>query len=1248
MKKQSASAAIIQAILFVGLLVFGASSAAFCQAGRGGISGLVTDPSGAIVPGAKVTAKNHTTELSASTVTTAAGLYFFVSLNPGTYEITASAKGFETIAQDNVTVTVDQTSTVNIALPVGSVTEVVTVTGSSSLIDSDNSTVGQLIDAATIDRVPLLTRNVYELVQLSAGVTPANGSPNSSSSEAVINISTGRPGVDVSSYTINGAIIGSVYYMLDGSPLGIAENNAAAIIPAMQIPEDGVEEFRVETQNTPASYQSGGAGVISLVSKSGGDRFHGDAFGVFRPDILAANDYFNKQSQVANGTPNESPSFHRYQEGGAISGPVLHKRLFFFGDYEATQQEMFDGSNTFAVPTSAERTGDFSNMGFTIYDPTLPDYTSGPLAGTRQPVAGNKIANPNPIALKFLSEFPKCNYPSPSTCDTQTTDVSPNLYVPGLDPTTQKKFDVRIDYYKSEQQRIFGRFSFDRLFTSGVNAFNNPWDLNYAQNITNGRNFIVGDDLTINPTTVLQLRYSFTRHYENQGGDPGQSAIDSLASLGFVTPTAADEVFKTLPYVNFDDVGGGIGGTANYNSFVYASENSNVSGTLTKVVGKHEISAGAEYMKRFLNVGQPPAPSGAYAFDVSATDQSTANGGGGSDFASFLMGMGEQPGSEGNDAPNFTKDLFVAEASPYYAAFVQDSYHPSHALTITAGLRWDIFGGRTERHNRLEYFNPSATGTASDVSFTGAEVYVTSGDRSPFTTNLTNFGPRLGVSWQPAKQLVVHGGGGFYFGPSAEMVGGAGLNSDGYSSTTNWDATCFNADGNTVYNGTNQCEGFAGGPAPSTTGVYSLTNPFPAGVVPLISSPTGLGNNLGILLNTMLNSQRTQETYNFNFGLEYQLPHDIVVSAGYVGSRGLFLPLGSVDVNQLPLSVIAANNYSLCVDTSNSSCVMVPNTWAAIQPSTNANYGAATVPLWVSLQQYPQFGSGNYGAGNGVNVHGYPSGDSEYSSLQTKVQKRLTKHFTTLATFTWGKIMTDDGNPPLGFVGAHAGAPQDAKNMNLEHSISPQDVKYQFTWQASYDLPMGRGRALNLSGLANAVLGDWTADEVFYLSSGIPIASPLVNTPISYFNQRPNLKCDPGKGAPHTAGQWFTPSCFSAPSDNQSPFIAGNAPAYLDHVRSMGADDLDMTLSKSFKLGKERDLRIEISSFNVANKAQFAPPTSPLPGEYPLICSLSHPNCGTQADPTPPTVPYANTPFGLITADSNSPRQFQFATRFTF
>ncbi len=1196
-------------VLSVCIVFLCTASLALAQAGRGSISGLVSDPSGAIVNGAKVTALNHANGVAQHTITSPAGLYSFVSLAPGIYSLTASQKGFESVLQDNVLVTVDQVSTVNISLRVGSAAETVTVTATAELLDTSNSTLGALIDSATIDRVPLLTRNVFDLVQLSAGVTPANGSANSSTSQPIINISSGRPGIDVSSYTINGAIQGSVYYMLDGSPLGVAENNIAAILPAMEIPEDGVEEFRVETQNTPVTYQSGAAGVISLASKSGGEQFHGDAFVVLRPDILAANEYFNKQDQLLAGTPNESPSFHRYQEGGAIGGPILRHKLFFFGDYEATQEKLYDNSSIFTVPTTAERNGDFSADDYTIYNPLAPDVGRK----RREFPVHNVITSYdrlalNPTAVAFLSHMPKCNYPNPATCDSATDEHLNNFQRPGLDPITAQRFDIRMDYFKSEKQRFFSRFSYDRTTVAGVNAFDNDWDPNYAQNITNGRNFIIGDDYTINPTTVLQLRYSFTRHYENQGGDPQQDGFD-ITTLGFPPSLAAAQVYKTLPIVFFNDVGGGVGGTANYNTFIYASENHDASVTLTKVLGKHELSFGGEYLKRFLNVGQPPASSGWYYFDISATDQQTSppsgTAVGGSDFASFLLGMGSYPG---NESTNFTQDLFSAVASPYYAAFVQDTYHVRHNLTVTAGLRWDIFGGKTERHNRLEYFDPTAVGTYpdSDQTFTGGEVFVNGNHRSPFTTNLTNFAPRLGFAWQAEKHLVVRGGAGFYYGPSVEMVSGSLEDSDGYSSNNNWNATCLNSNGNTVFNGSNQCGVNVAGSVSSITGDYSLSNPFPADVganIPLPSQlqPNGLLTNLGSNLTTMLHSQRTTVTYNFNFGLEYEFPHEIVVSAGYVGSRGLFLPFGNVDLNQLTLAQLN-------------------------QIGSNPN---STTQDFVNAEPFPQFSSGGTisitGQTNGVIVNGYAGGDSEYSSLQTKVQKRLTNHFTTLSSFTWAKLMTDDGNPPLGFVGFHLGSAQDWRNLSYEHSVSPQDVKYQFTGQASYDLPVGKGRALNLSGRSNAILGGWTIDGIFYLSSGVPIASPYVGSNM-YLNQRADLTCDPSKGAPRTAAVWFLPNCFAVPS---SQFVAGSAPAYLDHLRTMGANNLDLTLSKTFQLGEKRDIRFAISSYNVANRAQFSAPNVP-------------------SSDTGWTIGPAGNEFGQITSTSNTPRQFQFASRFTF
>lgn len=1192
-------------------------SLGFGQAGRGSISGTITDTQGALIAGAQVTLTNDATGVTQHTVASSAGLYAFISLNPGQYKVSVSQSGFASTMQDKIRVDVDQTTTVNIALRVGAATETVTVSEGVALVEATNSTVGSLIGSEQINRVPLISRNVFDLVQLSAGVNAVNGSPNSSDSmQSVQNISVGRPGVDVSADTINGSLVGSVYYMLDGSPIGVAENNSAAIIPAMNIPEDGVDEVRVETQNTPASYQSGGAGVISLVSKSGTNKLHGDVFGVFRPNALSSNDYFNKQFQLQNALSNTPPTFHRYQEGAAIGGAIKKDKLFYFGDYEDTQQQQFEGIKTYTVPTSAEATGDFSAMSFTIYDPTRPDNPDG----TRQAFAGNKILSPNPIGLLYLSKMPKCNTPSPSTCDAATTDVSPNFSMPGLDPFNAHRFDVRVDWNASEKQRIFTRFSYDKLIFATANVFPSGWDEDYAQNTTNGRNVLVADDLSLSNTMVLNLRYSFTRHHENQGGPASYSSTD-IASLGFPSSLAAQQTYKQLPFIIFDDVGGGVGGTADSNVFLYASENSDVNATLTKTWGKHEFSTGFEWMKRFLNVGQPYAAAGAYDFAVNATDKNSANpDGSGSDFASLLVGLGS--------AGDFTRDVFAAESNPYWAAFFEDTYHPSQKLTITAGLRWDIFGGRTERHNRQEYFDPNATNTVNGVSYTGAEVFVGSGNRSPFTSNLHDFGPRLGFTWQPVPHLVARAGAGFYYGPSTHNVASATVNTDGFSSSSAWNL-CTNNDGNAVFYGTSDCSLTPGGPAvvpEDFTGPYSFSNPYPNGLVPIFTTaPSGLGNNLGITLNTVLRSQRTPTTYNFNFGLEYELPHEVVVSAAYVGSRGLFLPFGSVDLDMLDLGTIQKYGDSLCV-IPNPSC-MVPNAWEAIQPPTNPFYQQSTVPQYVALEQYPQFSTG---FGSGVAVHGYPAGDSEYSSLQTKVQKRLTHHFTTLATFTWGKLMTNDGNPPLGFVGTHNGGVQDWRNLRYEHSIAPQDVKYSFNGDVSYDLPIGQGRVVDLHGATNVLLGGWTINGIVYLGTGVPINSPGSGTAFSPFNQRADMVCNPAKGAPHTVDAWFNIGCFVQPGTENGGqpnlYIPGNAPAYLDNVRTRGARDLDISLNKTVNFSDKKALRFDISGYNMTNFAQYG---------YPAVNSVVG-------------VVQQGEPFGTIYNNVNSPRQFQFGARFTF
>lgn len=1155
-----------------------AASGIRAQAGRGGVSGTVTDSSGAVIPGASVELTNIDTGVTLSTVTTGSGLYSFVSLVPARYRVTVKHPSFTTVVQDNVTVTVDQVATVNITLSPGAVNQVVTVTEAPQLIEASNATIGQLITAPTINRVPLVTRDIYELVQLSAGVYAANGVPNAADTQAVFN---SRPGADVSGYTMNGAQQGSAYYLLDGSPIAIPENNLASLIPAFQVPLDDVQEYRVETQSVPANYQSAGAGVISLVTKSGTNQFHGDAFAYIRPNAFSANDLFVKTKQLASGQPNQPPDFHRYQEGGSFGGPIAHNKLFFFGDYEATQQGLLQ-TGTYTVPTAAERSGDFSADGFTLYNPLAPDLPNG----KRQPFSGNTMPASvlNPIALKYAQQFPLPNQPGVGVYHAN------NYFASALDPNDAQKFDVRLDYYQGDRQRIFGRLSFDRLKFGNADLYgaNNIYDPYYYQNITNGRNVLLADDVTLTPSTVLELRYSFTRHFENQTGDPRQVNFD-MTSLGFPASLAAQQVYRDIPFVSFGNVTSNLGSNP-YTTFHFASMSQDVIAAVNTTKGKHDLSFGFEFQKLFMNEGQPVAPSGSYAFDNTATS-STTFAGNGSDFASLLLGMGEAPGSESS---NFTKDIFGAQASPYYAAYIQDNYHLTQKLVLNLGLRWDVFGGRTERYNRLEYFDPSVHFTVNGVPLVGGEQFAGHGNRSPFATNWNNVGPRIGLAYQPVERMVIRGGFGIYYGPSTQMVANSALDSDGFFASTNWVPTAYNANGNTVM-------------------VNSLSNPFPNGVVQPTNGSLGPATNLGSTLATALHRQPTPTTYDFNFGVEYQFPQEYTFSAAWVGSRGLHLPLAGVSLNQLPLGVIGQYQTGLSA--------AIPNAWAPVFPATSAFYNKSTVPQFLALEPFPQFNCGSINCG--VTVFGYPGGDSIYHSLQTKLQKRLTSHFTTLLAFTWGKLITDELKPPLSFIGSHSSTYQDWRNLKLERGLSPQDLSYSFTWQASYDLPIGKNRAIGLGGVADKLLGGWTANAIVYFSSGVPINDPT-GTGDPYFSQRVNLTCDPSQGAAHTVAQWFNYTCLGQPA---SRFFPGTAPAYLTHVRTDGGHNLDASIYKNFPLTEKTNLQLEFAAYNVTNTPQLG---------YPRVFW----------NPTPTAANMAG--FGQITSTVNAPRQLQFAAKFSF
>ncbi len=1152
--------------------------------GRGSLSGLVTDSSGAAIPSASVALTNTATGVTMQGQTSAAGLYSFVSLVPGTYSLRVNQNGFETAVHNDITVAVDQAETVNVTLQLGAQTETVTVSAAQDITATTSSTTGQLISRDVIDRIPLVQRDVFQLALLSPGVIPQDGN--------VTSIDSGRDQVSI--FSINGAQQGTIYYLLDGSPLTIGENNQGVVIPAMEPPLDSVQEFRMEINTNPASVQTGAAGVISLVSKSGTDDFHGDAFGWIRPNGLDANDYFNKLNGVA------IPNFHRYQWGGSLGGPIKKDKFFFFVDYEGTQQSTLAQLTT-TVPTSFEKNGDFSHdAGLTIYNPDPATWgASNCISGTTtcpQPFAGNVIANINPVAQKYLQYWP-----GPTGAGTGIYHTN-NFFGSGSHPENDERFDVRLDDNLSDNQHLFGRISIARENDNSPNFFKNNF-FAASKNLNNDGNLMIGYDWTISSSTVLQLRSSATRHYEDDEPE-GQLGFD-MTKLGFSPSLAASSVLPGIPYVTFGGTGAVHGlGTSPYSVFKFATTNYDFSATLNRVEGRHELSLGWDFQKFFMNVGQTLTPDGYYQFraDATSSDFPDAGGGDGDPFASFLIGVGSLSQSQ----PNWTTDVFAANSNPYTAFFAQDGWHPTSALTLNLGLRWDIFPGATERHNRMEYFNTTLPYTVNGVNLTGGEVFAKSSNRSPFVTNWKDFAPRFGFTYQFLKNAVLRGGFGISYGPSLHMSAINQFNDDSFLAQTTWLASTTDPSNNYVI--------------PENT----LSNPFPNGILEPTKGSLGPATNLGNGVNFVAHSQPEMTTYNFNFGFQYQFPGQTILSVAWVGSHGLFLPFANnvPDLNELSLGTIAQNQNNLL------NMVNFPYT-AAITDPTAPWYGATQVPQWVMLQKFPQFSFGqNNQGGSGVLEWGAPWGGSIYHSLQAKVEKRLSQGFTTLASFTWGKLITNDNSGSLAFSGNNYATPQDFMNLNLERAISTQDIPFYFSWELSYDLPIGAGRALDLHNWANQLVGGWTLSTVTTLSSGQPIATPSgTNDP--WFNQRPDLVGNCGTKAPKTIDEWFNYTCMAQPA---SFFVPGTAGPILPGIRADGTHNLDLSIAKHFKFGEHKDLQVRAAAYNFTNSVQFG---------YPNVF-WTVPNSGTE--PTPDEM----AGFGQITNQANTPRQMSFEARFTF
>ncbi len=1124
------------------------------------LEGLVRDATGAVVPNAQVRIVNTATNVALATSSDQDGRFLAPALPAGPYELTITAAGFKTAQRRGLVLEVNQAARLEIALEVGAVSETMNVTAEAPVLESSSSAVGQVIDNRNIVNLPLNQRNPFALVFLAPGVI-------------------GNVGFQFNAinFSANGGRPGSNDILLDGipsSPPAVQGISVFTIFPSV----DAVEEFRVQTNNYSAEFGRSGGAIVNLIYKSGGNQLRGSAFEFLRNSTLDANSFYNNRS----GLP--LTSFKRNQFGATVGGPVRIPRLyngrnrtFFFADYEGLRQ----GSSTSilnTVPSAAQRTGDFSELRtaagapVVIYDPATT-VRSG--AGyVRSPFAANRIpaGRIDPVARNAIKY-----YPAPNLAGAPNSGTN-NYAASGSGVTNIDQWDVKVDENLSDRHRFFVRFSRRNLQNPPPNLF--PSDVRAAQGglfqPQIGTGAAVDHTATLRPTFLLNLRYGFGRTLlafrpYSLGFDP--------TTLGF--PTYIRENADQIMFPGFNPANYlGIGnGAADYRRNSFETHSWTVSAT--KITGAHLFKFGYELRVFRVNNTEAGNASGVFNFDRNLTqgpDPNRASATAGDSVAGFLLGLGNGQLTRGWKG--------VSTLSRYNAWYFADDWKVSRALTLNLGLRYDLQIPRTERFNRMNYFDTQAAsplaGPAGLPDLKGGLVFVGVNGRSraQFPTDYRNIAPRFGFALQAARRTVVRGAFGIFFAPSPTQAAGS-VGNFGFRSDTPFVGS---ADGLTPF--------------------HYLSNPFPEGLVTLPGSSQGLSSQVGSAVQAPLNNTVTPYTENWNFGLQRELGGSVLVEASYVGSHGVKLTDGSegdYTLNQLRPEALALGQQTLQ------------------QPVKNPFYGVITsgalstptVPYYYLLRPYPQF--------TGVGLLFPTGGHSTYHAFQLRTEKRFSRGTSFLLSYTSAKQIDDYSF--IAQVGRNA-PHQNIYDRKSDRAVSANDISQRMVLSAVYELPFGRNRRIGggWSRGVDAVLGGWQLNGIATLQTGFALALTTQNTSNSGSQTlRPNSNGKSAKldGSIHSRlDRFFDTSVFSQPA----PYTFGNTGRTLPDVRGPGNRNLDFSLFKNFRIGERAGVQFRAEAFNLTNTVQFGLPNQGL-----------------------------NSPqFGVISNQANAPRQLQFGLKLLF
>jgi hypothetical protein len=1238
------------------LLALCAATPSLAQVDTGSISGVVGDASGGAISGASVTLSNEGTGAELTTTTGADGGYKFTPVRIGSYKVTATFQGFQTIVQRGIVVNVGENVVSNFTLSPGAVTDTVTVESTVPVLQSQDASVGQVIDSKSVNDLPLNGRNFTFLAQLSAGV-------NTPQADTRGNAATGA-------FAANGLRPAQNNYLLDGidnnsDTVDFLNGTNFVVLP----PVDAIQEFKVQTSGFSAEYGRSGAAVLNATIKSGTNQFHGAAWEFFRNDKLDAADFFENAGGIEKG------ALRQNQFGVAAGGPIKKNKIFIFGDYEGLRRVQGTVA-TGTVPTDLMRSSGYTNFtqllsqggtetdalgrtfaSGTIFDPvTTRPVTAGqvdprtglaaaktgfvrepfgtcPLNTTNYTSSGCQAGlnllpadrlDSNAIALLNL-------YPSPTSASVSSNyAVSPKLF------EHRNAFDTRMDINFNEKNQLFFRFSLadDPQFIPGI-----------FTGIADGGGFQQGDQTANAQQSALVYTHTFSPSLINVA----RAGLNYLHTTR-VSPSANDlsdipSQFGILGIPQESENGGlpaiGISGyqTLGSNAFLPSDEVTStfqLTDDLTKIYGNHTFKMGFEWQHVKFSTLQPPWSRGQFNFDGTYTDvPGTTSGNVG--IAQLLLipcvaGDATCPTSPAiaNAIPYVggPNNVFVSNISltdngkNYYGTYLNDDWKVTNKLTLNLGLRWDYFQPVYEHHGAQANFIPSGAPTngpayllpsgRQDLSFLQNVDCTDPANANFLTCLLATDGIALsinqfGKSLAEAQKNNFAPRFGFAYQANSKLVvrGGFGIFYNGFENRGfspnlgenypfQFNFNYTNLDAGHPYN---KFQNGVNGCVATPSGGPTLETGFSCS--PL--DPTVV-NASGLALRGIQYDYKTPYSMGGNLTLQYQLTPTMSVQLGYVTTLARHL------------EVFPGNNRP-----------------TVIQPS-NISVKDPSVGL-----PFPDFGVNNSQATT--------EGNSHYHGLQTRVEKQFRGGLTFLATYTYSKVMSDatdllnGGSDNVGYR-----APSiPGFGIHADYGLANFDIRNVFHLSGGYELPFGKGKKFftDAGGFTDRVVGGWSVQWITTLQDGQPIRLSCVTNSVQSLGCGALFTGQPLDLGLHTDSNgklsWFgNPGAFTDPS----PCAAQNACTFANlggvtQFPGPGFHRLDFSIFKDIPFNETRKLQFRTEIFNIFNHPNFNAPGFGGNGVVAIGGSTN----------------WTSSHFGEIGSTRDNPydpRQIQFALKFIF